>query len=239
MYGGAGSAARTNANAIYVPPSLQCVIDLQSGILHAEEKDYKTAYSYFFEAFEQLNNLDDEAKAVMALKYMLMCKVMCNQAEDVASLISSKGGLKHQGETLDAMKAVAEAYTKRSLKDLQSTLRSYEKQLGDDPIIAAHLGALQDSLMEQNLLRVIEPFSTVEIAHVANLIELPLSDVETKLSQMILDGKFEGILDQGAGCLIVYDDSAANTMYKATLETISNMDRVVDSLMVKSSKIVA
>ena len=59
------------------------------------------------------------------------------------------------------------------------------------------------------------------------------------LSQMILDGKFEGILDQGAGCLIVYDDGAPNTMYKATLETISNMDRVVDSLMAKSSKIVA
>jgi 26S proteasome regulatory subunit N6 len=56
---------------------------------------------------------------------------------------------------------------------------------------------------------------------------------------MILDGKFEGILDQGAGCLIVYDDGAPNTMYKATLETISNMDRVVDSLMAKSSKIVA
>lgn len=233
------TAARTNANAIYVPPSLQCVIDLQSGILHAEEKDYKTAYSYFFEAFEQLNNLDDSARAVAALKYMLMCKVMCNQAEDVASLISSKGGLKHQGETLDAMKAVAAAYTKRSLKDLQATLTSYEAQLGDDPIIAAHLGALQDSLMEQNLLRVIEPFSTVEIAHVAKLIDLPLAEVETKLSQMILDGKFEGILDQGAGCLIVYDDGAPNTMYKATLETISNMDRVVDSLMAKSSKIVA
>jgi 26S proteasome regulatory subunit N6 len=47
---------------------------------------------------------------------------------------------------------------------------------------------------------------------------------------MILDGKFEGILDQGRGCLVVY---------KATIDTIANMDRVVDSLMAKSSKIAA
>ena len=55
---------------------------------------------------------------------------------------------------------------------------------------------------------------------------------------MILDGKFEGILDQGAG-LIVYDDKEQNAVYQATLDTIANMDRVVDSLTAKSSKIVA
>ena len=233
------TAARTNGNAIYVPPSAQCVIDSQSGILHAEEKDYKTAYSYFFEAFEQLNNLEEDARARRALKYMLMCKVMSGQADEVANLVAAKGGIKHQGPELDAMKAVASAYGARSLKDLQLVLASHEKELQDDPIIAAHLGALRDSLMEQNLLRVIEPFSRVEIAHVATLIDLPLAEVETKLSQMILDGKFEGILDQGAGCLIVYDDKEQNAVYKATLDTIANMDRVVDSLAAKSSKIVA
>ena len=43
-----------------------------------------------------------------------------------------------------------------------------------------HIDGLYENLLEQNLLRIIEPFSTVEISHVSKLIDLPLQKIETK-----------------------------------------------------------
>ncbi len=143
------------------------------------------------------------------------------------------------GVELDAMKAVAEAYSKRSLKDFEEALKTFREQLEQDPIVHRHLSSLYDTLLEQNLCRLIEPFSRVEISHISELIGLPIDAVEKKLSQMILDKKFAGTLDQGAGCLIIFDDVKPDGIYPLTLETISNISKVVDSLYLKSAKIMA
>ncbi|PWN94947.1 PCI-domain-containing protein [Tilletiopsis washingtonensis] len=227
------TSARTAANAIYCPPLLQAQLDLQSGVLHAEDKDYTTAYSYFFETLEGLSAAED-SRAPLALKYMLLCKIMLNLPDDVAALVDGKMASKYGGRDVGAMKAVAEAHEKRDLQAFEEALRSYKEELSNDPIIRTHLAALYDTLLEQNLLRLIEPYSRVEIEHVAGLVRQPVREVEQKLSQMILDKVLAGILDQGAGCLIVYDDAPPDATYAATLETLRHVGNVVDSLAAKA-----
>ncbi|GAA5843873.1 hypothetical protein JCM5353_007398 [Sporobolomyces roseus] len=223
------TSARTAANSIYCPPMLQAQLDLQSGVLHAEEKDYKTGYSYFFEAFEGLSSQED-SKSVMALKYMLLCKIMLGLSEDVNSILNGKLAQKYAGADTNAMKAVAQAHSDRSLSDFESLLQQHKTELSDDPIIRNHLSALYDTLLEQNLVRIIEPFSRVEISHVAELVKQPVREVENKLSQMILDKVFHGILDQGAGCLIVFQEPEVDKAYDTSLETIGHVSQIVEQL---------
>ncbi|KAA1479492.1 proteasome regulatory particle subunit [Dentipellis sp. KUC8613] len=231
------TSARTAANSIYCPPHLQAALDLQSGVLHAEDKDYTTAYSYFFETFENLSSHDDPS-ALGALKYMLLCKIMLNLPEDVTSLLSIKFAIKYaQLREVESMRAIARAHQNRNLADFEKALRDYREELSSDPTIRSHLAALYDTLLEQNLLRIVEPYSVVEIEYVAKQVGQGRQAVETKLSQMILDKVFHGVLDQGRGCLLVFDEPEADNTYGAAIETLEQVSNVVDSLYAKSVKI--
>lgn len=242
------TASRTAANAIYVSPQLQADIDIMSGTIHTEESDYNTAHSYFLEAFEQLDQLNDGPQAVSALKYMMLCRILdslraalagtgsaatTSAMVDLGGLLSSKQGIKYAGRDVAALQAIAAAATSRNLKEYEQVLQDYP-ELHQDLLIKHHLAVLQSNLLESNLLRVIEPYDCVELDFVAKSMDMPLVQIERKLSQMILDGKLQGILDQGAGHLIVYEKLAHDTAMEKGLQVIANMDDVVSALFARS-----
>ncbi|KAG2127341.1 proteasome regulatory particle subunit [Suillus cothurnatus] len=213
------TSARTAANSIYCPPHLQAALDLQSG------------------TFENMSSQDDPA-ALNALKYMLLCKVMLNMPEDVTSLLSIKLAVKYaQLREIESMRTIALAHQNRNLSDFEKALRDYKDELSSDPTIRSHLAALYDTLLQQNLLRIVEPYSVVEIDYVAKQVGQGRQDVEAKLSQMILDKVFHGVLDQGRGCLIVFDELEADNTYGAAIGTLEQVSKVVDSLYAKTVKI--
>ncbi|KAL7664441.1 PCI domain-containing protein [[Candida] zeylanoides] len=233
------TSARTSANAIYCPTLLQAELDCQSGILNAEDRDYKTSFSYFFESFEGFHSQGppQHARSILVLKYMLLTKIMLNLIDDVTLLLKSKNVVPYQSRDIDAMKAIAAAYANRSLHEFEHALTAYAAELQSDAIIKSHFNELYDNLLEQNLLKIIESYSVVELSHVAKTVGLSLGQVEGKLSQMILDKVFYGVLDQGNGWLVIYDEPRRDATYDASLELVKNLSSVVDLLYEKASSL--
>eukprot|EP00040_Diaphanoeca_grandis_P022714 m.122604 g.122604 ORF g.122604 m.122604 type:complete len:457 (+) comp28934_c0_seq1:220-1590(+) len=235
-------SGRTTANAIYCPPKLQAELDIMSGIVHAQEQDFKTGFSYFYESFEGFDSTDCPSEAVSALKYMLLCKIMTGEADAVPGIVSGKLALKYttgeDARVLEAMQAVAKANLRRSLGEFEAAMTQYKTELGDDIIIQSHVKDMYEDMLMNNLCRIVEPYSCVEIDHIAKLISLPRETVELKLSQMILDKKLRGILDQNADTLEVYENEEDDKAYTDALQTINHTAQVVESLFVKAQKLV-
>ena len=103
------------------------------------------------------------------------------QPDDVETLMTGKVASKFVDRTdIEALKAIASASKNRSLKDFEASLQKYKNELLEDPVINYQLSSLYESLFEQNLKKIIEPYSRVEIDHLAQLMQLDRPQVENK-----------------------------------------------------------
>ena len=207
-----------------------------SGLIAADEKDYSTAYSYFYETFEGYRSMNEIDGAGFAFKFMLFSKIMNIQIEDSLALINSAISLKYQSRHVEAMKEVALANKQQNLLAFQKCATVYERELFDDMVIRRHFNFLYNNLLEDNLKKIIQPYSEVQIDYVADQISLPVDRVLMKLSEMILDEKIKGTLDQGRNCLIIFEEEEPTEMFDYAIETFNNLDQVIDSLYEKSQK---
>ena len=50
-------------------------------------------------------------------------------------------------------------------QEFESAIATHAEHLNADPIISHHLSSLYDMLLQENIIRVIEPYSNVETSH--------------------------------------------------------------------------
>lgn len=231
------TAARSNANSIYCPPLIQAALDMQSALVYSDEGDFKTAYSYFYEALDSYASQEDP-KGATALKYLLLCKIMLGHSDEIDSLANGKLGQKYSlGSDISAMKAIGEAHRNKSLSQFEEALGKFPEQLGTDMMIHAHFQTLYDQLLQQNLLRIIQPYSKVQLQFISQTIGLPIDVVESKLSMMILDKELNAIIDQHDQCLVIIENPLHDKTFKMALETVKHLDSAVEALYQKATKL--
>ena len=130
---------------------------IQKFIWHSEQFLYTTCSPHALQKEELLT------KIYLYLAYWLFFLFSYFRPEEVHNIVSGKLALKYSGTDIEAMKLVAQASKKRSLADFQTTVGKYSKELKGDKIVARHLDTLYQTMLEQNLCRIIEPYSRVQV----------------------------------------------------------------------------
>eukprot|EP00352_Strombidinopsis_acuminata_P004736 CAMPEP_0176359508 /NCGR_PEP_ID=MMETSP0126-20121128/16425_1 /TAXON_ID=141414 ORGANISM="Strombidinopsis acuminatum, Strain SPMC142" /NCGR_SAMPLE_ID=MMETSP0126 /ASSEMBLY_ACC=CAM_ASM_000229 /LENGTH=304 /DNA_ID=CAMNT_0017714349 /DNA_START=173 /DNA_END=1087 /DNA_ORIENTATION=+ len=155
------TSVKTTANSDLHRAYLVAEIDMMSGLIAADEKDYITAYSYFYETFEGYRSMNQHEQAGHSFKFMLFSKIMNRQSEDSLNLINSAISLKYQNRSIEAMKEVAIANKQQNLLMFSKCTEVYKKELFEDIVIRRHFEYLYNNLLEDNLKKIIEPYSEV------------------------------------------------------------------------------
>jgi len=86
-------------------------------------------------------------------------------------------------------------------------------------------------------MKIVEPYSRIEIQYISEIVGLDVATLQKKLSEMILDKKFDGTLDQGNGHLIIFDTTESGNLYPNSFEVLDNMNNVVDKLFEKANQL--
>jgi 26S proteasome regulatory subunit N6 len=117
---------------------------------------------------------------------------MLDRPEDIPNIIAQKGVIKYHGDEINSIIAIGNALKNRSLKEFNEAFGNYRQELQCDAVVRKHFNTLSESMLEKELCRLIEPYSTVQISYIAEKIGLPVHKVEKALARMILDKKFYG-----------------------------------------------
>ncbi|KAH9411160.1 putative PCI domain-containing protein [Ordospora pajunii] len=200
------TSARVLAVSAYCPSHLQAQIDLLSGMYICDERNYGVASSYFVEALEgfALGKLDTEA--CIALRYLILSKIMANKCDEVAVVLRNKSTMKYLDDrVVKTLLNISGACRDRDLKMYSDVLVANSDVIGLDAFIYAHMQYLYDALLEKNIVKIVEPYSVVRIEFIARMLCFDVDVIEKKLRKMILDKVVCGTLDHINQSLIMHE----------------------------------
>lgn len=232
------TACRANSNSVFCSTLLIAEIETTAGMIHIFENDYKIAYSYFYEAFEMFHQNKKSKRALENFQYIVLTKIMSDLDDEAENLFKGRFGLIY-GELgfSPIMRQILEANKNKSLVMLEKILKEHGKTIGENQIINSQTNLLYENLLEKNILKLTKPYSKVQLAYLSLKVGVHVSRVEKKISEMILDEKLRGTLDQGIGNLILFRDDQLDPMYSHSLQILDNMEAVVEALFEKSKKL--
>ncbi|KAG0347941.1 hypothetical protein BG004_006504 [Podila humilis] len=193
-------------------PRIMGVIRECGGKMHMSEKEWDQAQTDFFESFR---NYDEAGsfQRIQVLKYLVLANMLM---ESQINPFDSQETKPYKNDPqIVAMTNLVSAYQRRDIREFEKILRDNRATIMDDPFIRAYIDDVLKNIRTQVLIRLIKPYTRIEIPFISDQLNIPAQDVEDLLVGLILDKKIAGHIDQVNQRLELQHQSSGTLRYNA------------------------
>ncbi|CAG8636011.1 11155_t:CDS:10 [Paraglomus occultum] len=193
-------------------PRIMGVIRECGGKMHMGEKEWDKAQTDFFESFRNYDEAGSPQR-IQVLKYLVLANML---TESQINPFDSQETKPYKNDLqIVAMTNLVGAYQRKEIREFEKILRDNRATIMDDPFIRTYIDDVLKNIRTQVLLRLIKPYTRIEIPFVSKQLNIPAQEVEDLLVGLVLDNKIVGRIDQVNQRLELYRQSSDTQRYAA------------------------
>jgi len=193
-------------------PLILGVIRECGGKMHLREGEFEKAHTDFFEAFK---NYDESGspRRTTCLKYLVLANMLMKSGINPFDSQEAKP-YKNDVEIL-AMTNLVTAYQNNDINEFEKILKVNRQTIMEDTFIREHIEDLLRNIRTQVLIKLIKPYTRIQIQFISGELNIESGDVESLLVSCILDSTISGRIDQVSGVLELDESSEGTARYTA------------------------
>jgi len=212
-------------------PLILGVIRECGGKMHLREGEFEKAHTDFFEAFK---NYDESGspRRTTCLKYLVLANMLMKSGINPFDSQEAKP-YKNDVEIL-AMTNLVTAYQNNDINEFEKILKQNRQTIMEDTFIREHIEDLLRNIRTQVLIKLIKPYTRINIKFISGELNIDPTDVESLLVSCILDSTINGRIDQVSGVLELdkhSEDTARYTALDKWNTQLNNLQKLVINKM--------
>ncbi|XP_040583937.1 COP9 signalosome complex subunit 2 isoform X1 [Lepeophtheirus salmonis] len=193
-------------------PLILGVIRECGGKMHLREGEFEKAHTDFFEAFKNYDESGNPRRTT-CLKYLVLANMLMKSGINPFDSQEAKP-YKNDPEIL-AMTNLVSAYQNNDINEFEQILKTNRPTIMDDLFIREHIEDLLRNIRTHVLIKLIKPYTRIQIAFIAGELNIEPLDVESLLVSCILDSTIKGRIDQVNGVLELDKTPEGTARYSA------------------------
>ncbi|KAI8086101.1 PCI domain-containing protein [Halteromyces radiatus] len=174
-------------------PRIMGVIRECGGKMHMTEKHWDKAQTDFFESFKNYDEAGSPQR-IQVLKYLVLANMLTES--QINPFDSQETKPYKNDKQIAAMTSLVMAYQRKEIGEFEKILKANRSYIYDDPFIRTYIDDVLKNIRTQVLIKLIKPYTRVEISFIAKQLNISSEEVEELLVGLILDGKVKGKIDQ-------------------------------------------